>query len=62
MQTMGITTQLQVIVERLQNTDLLVSKSILEIVSNLICILFLGDRLDEGTMEVTDQNPNYGEC
>ena len=62
MQTKDTTIQLQVIVQRLQKTNLLEAKSILEIVSNLICILYLGDRLDEGTMEITDQNPNYGEC
>ena len=51
MQIMGTTTQLQVIVKRLQ---------ICFDQNSLLCCVFSGERLDEGTMEVTDQNPNYG--
>ena len=60
MQTMVITTQLQVMVKTLLQIWLKI-KIEFKLDSYLICIVFSGDRLDEGTMEVTDQNHNYGE-
>ena len=52
MQTMGTTTQLQVTDCRFVSIKIPYADLHYNVSS--------GDRLDEGTMEVTDQNPNYG--